>query len=203
MQIRCRLFEGVLSGGDITAWLMRSATADTAGEVDRHSVIDRTEACSIGQELLDCGLLELVCSGFKDEESELYDDHDGLIDSADQPDHFQSAFGDRLFSDMPGFVYRFPGKSGTAGCWTLFGAPIYVKIPTMTIVEDSDIRSTRDTTTITLYEPSAGDIEGGDAPGPSGGNTHVKYVIDITHGGDIWQITRRLLIEFPFSLSAL
>lgn len=168
---------------------MRSATADTPGEVDRHANIDRNEACSIGQELLDCGLLEAVCAGFKDEESESYEDNDGM-EASDHPDLF-FGFGEKLFSDMPGFVYRFPGKSGTAGCWTLFGAPIYVKIPTMTVVEDTDMRSTRDTTTISLFEPGGGDGDGGEAGTGSTANTHVKYVIDITHGGDIWQITRR------------
>lgn len=185
------MFEGVLSGGDITAWLMRSATADSAGEVDRHSTIDRVEACSIGQELLDCGLLEAVCSGFKDDETEFFDDHDGPFDASDHPDVFQSAFSERQFSDMPGFVYRFPGKSASSACWTLFGAPIYVKIPTLTVVEDTDLRATRETTAISLFEPGAGDVDGGDGGGATGANTHVKYVIDITHGGDIWQITRR------------
>jgi hypothetical protein len=181
------LFEGVLSGDDISAWLMRSATADQASGVDNQSVIDRTEACSIGQELLECGLLTVVCSGYRDDDTDRVDHlltlDDNIVESV------YSNGSDEHFSDMAGFIYRFPGKSGCAGSWTLFGAPIQIKIPTMT--EETETRSTtRDTTRISLLETALGD--GAEPDGAA--HTHIKYVIDLAHGGDNWQCTRRYLV---------
>jgi hypothetical protein len=108
--VRCRLFEGVISGGEIASFLMKktsssssssSATTSSSSAKDNQnnsnapSLIqtvestsyietakDRLEACKIGQELLSCGLLLVVCAGFIEEEDEdrhrniLFDDED-------------------------------------------------------------------------------------------------------------------------------
>ena len=53
--VKCRLFEGVVSGAEITAWLTSSG----------YSHLD---ACCIGQRLVECGLLVTVCSGYHTED---------------------------------------------------------------------------------------------------------------------------------------
>lgn len=179
--VRCRLFEGVISGGEIAAWLIRSTSV---AEVNVEQLAsNRTEACAIGQELVTCGLLVAVCSGFIDEDHDMHHFEN---------EHEKGAEEAAKFSDMPGHIYRFPLKSGTAGSWSIFGATISVKIPTMTVADESDSKATRDTVVLTIDNGLLADTEL-DANTPSNATTggHVKYVIDITHGDDKWQTARR------------
>jgi hypothetical protein len=200
--VRCRLFEGVISGGEIAGWLIRSTSAAPDVNLEK-TASNRAEACAIGQELVSCGLILTVCGGF------IEDDHEMDMDAADfeatdrssmmqlkaapkvhtfKPEDFSK------FSDMPGFIFRFPLKSGTAGSWSLFGAPITVKIPiTTTADENENMKSTRDTVVLTIDNAGFADaIEESSTPttAPTAGG-HVKYLIDITHGEDKWQTVKR------------
>lgn len=71
--IRTRLFVGVISGAEISAWLMKhycselvaaalegNDSASSHHDAFKHAQ-DRGEACAIGQELLNCGLLVPIC----------------------------------------------------------------------------------------------------------------------------------------------
>lgn len=205
-QIRCRLFEGVLSGSEVSAWLIHSDNSSKDSEIDQYRhARDRFEACAIGQELLDCGLLLPVCAGFIDEEG----DNEGEIDDVQPPSKpgqevnpatAASLFEEKaIFSDMPGYIYRFPLKSGTAGSWSLFGAPVNVKIPIMTFSDEND-KYTRDTIGFSIFDASTVDgsnllnINSEEQHGSGSSNSnavHVKYLIDISHGNDSWQTTRR------------
>jgi hypothetical protein len=74
------------------------------------------------------------------------------------------------FSDLPGFIFRFPGKSGTAGSYTIFGATVGVKIPMMMLADETDIAkggTMRETVTLALIETN----QGGVLPAVAGGAT--------------------------------
>ena len=176
-------------------------------QLKQHPARNRFEACAIGQELLDCGLLLPVCTGFLDEEDHEHADFNDVMDSNPQSNAISQSllFEEKSkFSDMPGYIYRFPLKSGTAGSWSLFGAPIAVKVPYMTFSDDNDSKSTRDTIGFSIgdsmiLDPNAANLmnignEDVATSGASSNNNavHVKYLIDITHGDDSWQATRRL-----------
>jgi hypothetical protein len=227
--VRCRLFEGVISGGEIAAWLIRSTSANASTISPTESIIadqqanNRVEACAIGQELVTCGLISPVSCGFIDEEHEYELDGFETEVTTDRSSMIQIK-GPRSFnpedlskfSDLHGYIYRFPVKSGTAGSWTLFGgnhvflmncvvnyyflAPIAVKIPMMTIADENEnMKSTRDTVILTidsglLAAETDGDTAGNPtAPPTAAAGGHVKYVIDISHGTDKWQTVRRLV----------
>lgn len=194
----------------MSAWLIHSDnTNESEADQYRHAR-DRFEACAIGQELLDCGLLLPVCAGFIDEDGDNIDgDNMEVVDnsaSSKPGAAITSLFEEKaVFLDMPGYIYRFPLKSGTAGTWSLFGATVNIKIPIMTLSDENDNKYTRDTIGFSILDSNM--VEGGtnaalmninseDQQG-SGGNSnsnnavHVKYLIDITHGTDSWQTTRR------------
>ena len=75
--IRCRLFEGVLTGADICKWLVQSQYKYAQ---------DSAEACAIGQELLACSLLIPVTCGH-------VEDHHSLMGLSD--DGYDSDEGSR------------------------------------------------------------------------------------------------------------
>lgn len=257
--VRCRLFEGVISGGDIASFLMRvhtnptttdnSATASSSNApsntTETYEVArDRFEACHIGQELLSCGLLLPISLGFaSDDDPHAHDDDynfdvddditGGLLtssskkvkpntttstgpsggsgnNSADSDPNKHSQGKDFLptFSDLPGFIYRFPGKSGTAGTCALFGTKVQVRIPVMDFADENDLNRPVGRETMALMATETGlaiatqlDGLGGDsehgvtntasmAAAPTQGS-HVIYFVETTHGNDTWQVTRR------------
>lgn len=77
----------------------------------------------------------------------------------------------------------------------IVSANIAIKIPMMTMADENDSKSTRDTVFLTIdngmvatdadLEPAAANPEKATAGG------HVKYVIDINHGDDTWQTAKR------------
>lgn len=126
------MFEGVISGGEIAAWLIRSTSA-AGSEAVITQANNRAEACAIGQELVRCGLITAVSSGFHDDEHDLDVDHAVDADNitTDRSSIITGTTGKgskaisleelNKFSDLPGYIYRLPVKSGTAGSWSLFG----------------------------------------------------------------------------------
>lgn len=89
-----------------------------------------------------------------------------------------------VFSDLDGFIFRFPGKSGTAGVCALFGTKASVRIPTMDFSDESDAARPvgRETVTLTVLE-SEGVVVGG-AAGENGllgdaGNERNRTVANI------------------------
>lgn len=66
--IRCRLFEGVLTGADICKWLVQSQYKYAQ---------DSAEACTIGQELLACSLLLPVICGYQEDHEDYLCSPDG------------------------------------------------------------------------------------------------------------------------------
>jgi hypothetical protein len=218
--IRCRIFEGVVSGEDVAAWLMRTAGSQ---ESSSNFARDRSEACAIGQELLICGLLMNVSAGFAGNDEEEKGDeiasavkNNPIVTKNTVPSFDPtSSCGDynptifSRFSVMPAYIYRFPGKSGTAGSWSLFGAHVAIKIPTMCLFEENEnIKPSRDTVGFLVSNNAvfAEDIQvsaaGGDEISGEGvvnsiatsttSASFVKYFIDVTHGNEnTWQIFRR------------
>lgn len=219
--IHCRLFEGVISGEDVAGWLMRNTNTGAAAETSAQAIArDRTEACTIGQELLSTGLIIPVCAGFDEDHDSALDaevqPHDGLggVDTAfaasfsapggnasgpnspffseASPRYNREVF--MRFSVMPGYVYRFPGKSGTAGSWSLLSGIFSVKIPTMSVCEENEsTKYTRETVgfVVTGNQVFTEDIDEAGTGASASSGTYVKYLIDITHGGDTWQTNRR------------
>jgi hypothetical protein len=196
--VRCRLFEGVISGGDICTWLIRSPDTDTSGHQYQHAN-NRSDACIIAQELVICKFLCAVCAGFIDSENdELYDAHTDIDGDSSKEKDKRTADWFLRFNDMPGFIYRFPIKSDTAGSYSLFGATVVIRIPVMTYADESDsAKTTRDSTLTTVEMTNVNETNretmssaaGGDASSNAG--IHIKYIIDISHGGDVWQTSRR------------
>lgn len=223
--VRCRLFEGVFAGEDVAGWLMKNSLSTSSEVPDATSsstssllsiARDRSEAIAIAQELLAAGLLVAVCAGFSNDTPEEVDEEaqdtpeeveDGQqLTPISTPSEVQQVQG---FSVMAGFIYRFPGKSDTAGSWSLFGAPVSLRIPTMSLAEDGEVtKSSRDTVALTvmtvgspgsgtsgllvddlLLEPGTSSSSGKEVSQGSG--AFVKYLIDITHGADCWQTARR------------
>lgn len=168
--IRTRLFVGVISGAEVSTWLMKhycSELVAAALENDAQSsdqpkpAQDRSEACAIGQELVRCGLLVAVCCGNKNDaisqaaaeedrvaefgilQSTIHDDATGKKEAAETPTAVA------IFSDYPYYIYRFPARSATAGgvgSFTLFGAPVVATIPQWAYFEDNEeLKSSRET----------------------------------------------------------
>jgi hypothetical protein len=116
--------------------LIRSTSA-TGADAVVSQVNNRSEACAIGQELVRCGLITPVCSGFHDDDHDV--DIDTLIESEMANTDRNSIIAStpvvgggkgikpvsleemNKFSDLSGYIYRLPVKSGTAGSWSLFG----------------------------------------------------------------------------------
>ena len=98
--MRCRVFEGVITGEDISRWMITSIYGYAH---------DSTEAALIAQGLLSAGLLCPMCVGYSDKPDEV-------------PTHDQAL----TFSPSRGYVYRYHQRSTT---FSLFGAGVSVSIP--------------------------------------------------------------------------
>lgn len=209
----------MFSGGDVAAFLIRSSAS--GAEHQYQHAKDRFEACAIGQELLSCGLLVAVSSGYINEEEHhpaAHDDHDGnhAAEGGDDKSTAQSDVAQRsmggmpVFSDMPGYIYRFPGKQATGtsvGSWTLFGGNVVIKVPEITFAEDEEnVKATRDTMGFAIFSSGTINVtkadndalaaEAGAAPAsttPTGltSGQHVKYLVSIQHGSDQWLTWKR------------
>lgn len=260
------MFEGVISGGEVAGWLIRS---DGSQEHQYQHARDRSEACTIGQELLSCGLLLSVSCGFDEEDvkDHRYDDADSEGEDEDDNDNigltseqvkkdntkgspkrekpgsstqvaekkFFPSFSTKEtlqqnlvflpvlpFSDMPGYIYRFPGNSSTGnsvGICTILGARICVKIPMLTLSdENEDSTPSRETTGFAIMNQgiistiqetdleTIGDDDGMNSIESGGGKKtltpavtsstgHVKYLLDISHGEDKWQTWKRFVVH--------
>jgi len=113
--IRCRLFEGVLTGADICKWLVQSQYKYAQ---------DSAEACMIGQELLACSLLMPIICGYQDDHDDfnLASDGDYLTDD----DRDEDSDSERVSGSGPDGGYsnsgtkspRSPGRSQLAEAGT-------------------------------------------------------------------------------------
>lgn len=83
--MRCRVFDGVIGGSDISKWLISNQVCQYAR--------DYTEAKRIGDGLVTSGLLNCVAVGYTSGASQA------------KP-HFSSDYG---------YIYRYPGRSATVG----------------------------------------------------------------------------------------
>jgi hypothetical protein len=99
--IRCRLFLGVISGSEVTGWLIRSESTE---EHQYQHAKDRNEACAIGQELLSCGLLVAVCSGLDNDP--LYDDEEYEILDGRENDSFKDSVRDSFIESNTSKSFR-------------------------------------------------------------------------------------------------
>lgn len=209
----------LISSEDIGASSTAPSSTSSASTPFKHAK-DRAEAKAIGQELVTCGLVIPVCVGFQNEEKN-EDDFEGEEDDDNMSYYtsFTSALINNkdkekdkekekeyekdsllIFNDSYGYIYRFDVKSDMAGKWTFFGSNIEIKIPTY--VQDSDNNNIRETkgfreTFLFNDEENANNnlsssvTNTGSYFNTNSSNTHVKYVIDIKHGTDSWQILRR------------
>ena len=175
--IRCRLFHGVVTGADITKWLLRfgSSSEDSLSS----SVKDRLEANRIGQELLSCGLLQCVAYGFPEDYEE------------EELQTFNEEVGMNKFSDLPSFIYTFPQKGSTnslVGKFSLFGEALAISIPQWTRSEENDDKggSGRETQTYSIRQSEIMNISGG-----SGSLGHIEYLVVVSHLYDEWMCYKR------------
>lgn len=98
--MRCRVYEGVITGEDVSRWMVTSVYGYAH---------DANEAALIAQGLLNAGLLSPMCVGYKDE-----------LDAIPTREESYS------FSASRGYVYRYHGRATT---FSLFGAGVTVSIP--------------------------------------------------------------------------
>eukprot|EP00602_Paraphysomonas_sp_CaronLab_P009333 CAMPEP_0185037418 /NCGR_PEP_ID=MMETSP1103-20130426/31783_1 /TAXON_ID=36769 /ORGANISM="Paraphysomonas bandaiensis, Strain Caron Lab Isolate" /LENGTH=910 /DNA_ID=CAMNT_0027575375 /DNA_START=309 /DNA_END=3041 /DNA_ORIENTATION=- len=188
--VRCRVFDGVISGADIAKWMMSS--------VHKYAQ-DDNEARLIAQGLVGAELLCPVCAGYRD----LEETSDGGEDSSEAvgvlnllrsssgtvvppiPDYLEERNPDVIFtfSSAPGYIYRYPGKSATVGgvgAFTLFGAGVSLSIPWWVQVDgDGNVAATSGDNLRTIPEP------------PGGGAGYVQYAIQVQVGDDKWEVLRR------------
>jgi hypothetical protein len=194
--VRCYLFEGVVSGSEVATWLVRPSNDSSSSKPAR----DRIEACAIGQELVNCGLLTAIACGFEGDS----DGDEGRQSSLNAIEESNLAPPSKRFSDQYGYVYRFRESSATAkavGSSILFGAYVKVSIPHFTNAEDdedAELTTSRDTLSVAVK--SNGVIAVARPADLSGDGTallgvkskgHVEYLVTVEHGGDIWQIWKR------------
>lgn len=221
--IRCRLFAGVISGDEVTSWLIRNSATSHQYQYAG----DRTEACAIGQELLNCGLLVPITCGF--DSDDIFDTNDNIqydddgenvmvgntgcaIGGGDgtiaTPHNSTSNNKEAIFSDVKGYLYRFPERSATVqgvGSFTIFGAPVHVEIPQWAQSEKTDDINVVSSSSANAAQASANDTTNTDdtstttsmlslsvpvppAPTQSG---HIEYLVVVTHGDDVWQLWKR------------
>lgn len=74
--VRCRLFEGVITGSDICVWLVQSQYKYAQ---------DSSEACMIGQELVNAGLLLPISCGFSEDGDDGSDAGSGYSSEDEEP----------------------------------------------------------------------------------------------------------------------
>lgn len=215
--VRCRLFEGVVSGSAIVEWLNSSGYS--------HS-----DACTIGQRLVTAGLLVTVCSGYSgsgptdggDDVSSLSPDAmpdteesgartgasgDGSLGSMSASSLTSMQWQDllsasegrpgngsskKVFSDLPGFLFTFQQKSSTSfavGKFVLFGTTITAEIPQWVRIEPNTAASASSSSSSS--SSSSGPDATETAPQSASTSGHVEYVVVCSHGGDQWRIHRR------------
>lgn len=133
-QVRCRVYDGVVRGKDITKWLLTSSYK---------YALDYTEAHRIAQGLLEAELLTPVCAGY---------DHTLQSDAARDSvaagavvDNSQSIVTDvdtlSTFKSHPSYIYRYPGRSGASsgiGAFSMFAHTVVTSIPTWFQAETDD-----------------------------------------------------------------
>lgn len=187
--VRCRLFEGVISGEEICAWLIRSSDTSTLYQ----QAANRNDACVIGQELVNSNFLYSICAGFVDQDV----DEAPSSETSNEPDDNSASTKSSIdwfqrFADLPGFIYRFPIKSDTAGSYSLFGATLTVKIPIMTYADENEsMKTTRESEMVDILPTNENTAVIPTNESVNNAGIHVKYIIDISHGGDSWQTARR------------
>lgn len=92
------------------------------------------------------------------------------------------------------------------GASSVFGANLTIKVPIYTVADDDENKPTRDTMgfyifnngLITAAKPDV-EVGGSETLTPekpvnaphTGGAGHVKYLVEIEHGGDKWQTWKR------------
>jgi hypothetical protein len=164
--VRCRLFEGVVSGAEVFNWVASNGYSTT-------------ESFEIGQRLINCGLLVKVCSGY--DSAAIPDPAHVVLDAKSLTRH-RCTVDDEMsinslhrggftvvFSNQPGYLYTFQQKIATSfavGKFVLFGTTI-----TATVIQwfrDESAGFTCD---------DSGQV--------------VKYSISCQHGGDDWKVLRR------------
>jgi len=160
--IRCRLFEGVVSGDEISSWLCSNGYSSS-------------EAGDVGQRFVDCGLLVHVCSGYS--HSSETEDNTAAVTGADSmrpstqwSETLLPRNQNYLFSNQQGYLFKFQHKHSTSlavGKFVLFG------------------------TTITVSIPRWSNKGGVDTTGSGDQQTHIEYAIECRHGGDEWTSWRR------------
>lgn len=119
--VRCRLFEGVVSGDEISSWLCSNGYTNS-------------EALDVGQRLVDCGLLVHVCSGYSQlsEGDKTAPAVDSMSTSTQRNEILLPRSHTHFFSDQHGYLYKFQHKHSTSlavGKFVLFGTTITVTIP--------------------------------------------------------------------------
>lgn len=135
-QARCRVYDGVVCGKDITKWLLTSTYK---------YALDYTEAHRIAQGLLEADLLTPVCAGY-DHTLQLTPRDSGISRStaaggetaagAGAVSCSQNIVTDRetlaTFKSHPSYIYRYPGRSGPSGgigAFSMFAHRVVTSIP--------------------------------------------------------------------------
>lgn len=184
LAVRLRLFYGVVHGGSICQWLIR--TNNSAQLHSHQHAKDKNEAYIIGQELLNCGLISTVSAGYFPLSTNLT--------ALEKAEIYNSRMN--KFSDEAGYTYKFPEKITTAGIpgsYTLLGTFITIKVPMWYHNKESNIG---DTNSENMYSNTTSVDSSSSNPSvlssPSdNGKSFVEYLIKITHGDDEWELRKR------------
>lgn len=196
--IRCFLFEGVVSGIEVASWLVRPSYDSSSSSSSSNPARDRVEACAIGQELLNCGLLATIAWGFEGEGDEIRQSSLSLVEDSTMDSQFVPS---KRFSDQYGYIYRFRESSSTAktvGSSTLFGAYVKVTIPHYTNAEDDEEAEVTSRDTLIAMKSNGVIVVAKSSDATGDGNSllakrkgHVEYLVTVEHGGDEWRIWKR------------
>jgi hypothetical protein len=171
LQVRCRVFDGVISGADIVKWMVNPAN---------NYAHDQTEACMISQGLVVADLLTPVCLGYRN------------ITDVDEDLEIN-----QMFSNEKGYIYRYPGRSNRVGAFTLFGASVSVIIPRWIQVDgDGNFSAAGGKDNQGAPWSGAGlvTIKKSSSTNPSSTNRsagYVQYTMEVTVGDDHWEVIRR------------
>ncbi len=184
LAVRLRLFYGVVNGGSICQWLIRTNNS-TQLHSHQHAK-DKNEACLIGQELLNCGLISTVSAGYYPMTSNLT-----VLERSE-------IYNSRVnkFSDEAGYTYKFPEKittTGKPGSFTILGTFLSIKIPIWYHNRESnstDANSENMYNNTISVDSSNSNTSGLSSPSESG-KSYVEYLIKITHGDDEWEVRQR------------
>jgi hypothetical protein len=130
-QVRCRVYDGVIGGKDITKWLLTSTYKYAH---------DYTEAHRIAQGLLEADLLTPVCAGY-DHTLQLHP-RDSEVARATAAAGAGGVSAQKIVTDRhilstfkshPSYIYRYPKQSGSnsgISAFTMFAHRVVVSIPT-------------------------------------------------------------------------